>query len=842
VGTGEIKVIVQNNMSQVIETHSEVHASRRGLLWRRVRGVLVLAMGCLAIASPFLAGTLALFLVGLLLIAAGVLEMLETYSAHDEAGRFSAYLGGALSVLAGLLLLSQAQLFFRGLSLLVAGSFFIDGINKIVEAVHARKAGALWRWVLIRGLINVALALVLAFRWPVSGRAMVMIIVGIRMLTTGWSMLVGHLAPPKPAPAPSVGSHPDRRLGIPPHPEFAAFEQSLPAEEASLRWLNAVWCWTFLFVFFAIHIGRMHIEWNLIGMIAPLGAVVGDVGTTLIIAFGIILPCRLAWRRLTRPLERRGWKRLLARSDQGKVPGVVGKGWRVWLMARLRFSWRMSRVWRSPRAALAWGLQVGLPATAILIAVNPIWGFSWFFNSESWTTGIWDRWAEARTDLWRVKMIEAVQAHYRGRNIADDRLFMMEPEGVAGGADFSFLVLGDTGEGGAAQHSLRDQYLFLGQRPDVKFLVISSDVIYPEGAMLDYEPNFYLPFKGFTKPIYAIPGNHDWYDALEAFAANFLEPDAARVCMQARVEADNGWTTTKAHAIEAKIAEAARFRREYGVSTGWQRGPFFEVQAERFALIAVDTGVIRRVDTDQWAWLKAALERSKGKLVMVILGHPLYAGGRYQAGGDEPFAGEWLAQEESPEIAGYRLGSATAPFAAIHGLLREYHVSIVMAGDTHYFEHYVEAYEESGTGGTMCHFVNGGGGAYMSIGTPLDWPAHPAVPLCAFYPRKDLVIDKLDRETPAWKKPLWWWAKELHGWPLTAESLAGAFTYNRAPYLQSFVEVRVENSRDQVRLIPHGANGPLRWRELEAFGAVMPSEKTEEDPVQFVFPMPRKHP
>src|SRR5262249_8168356 len=150
----------------------------------------------------------------------------------------------------------------------------------------------------------------------------------------------------------------------------------------------------------------------------------------------------------------------------------------------------------SPRAALSWGLQVGLPLTAILIAVNPIWGFSWFFNSESWTTGIWNRWAEARTDTWREHMIEAVREQYQGKGFPDDRLFTLEPDGVKGSADFSFLVLGDTGEGGAAQHSLRDQYLFLGQRPDVKFFVVSSDVIYPQGALEDYEPNFYLPFKG----------------------------------------------------------------------------------------------------------------------------------------------------------------------------------------------------------------------------------------------------------------------------------------------------------------------------------------------------------
>jgi hypothetical protein len=108
---------------------------------------------------------------------------------------------------------------------------------------------------------------------------------------------------------------------------------------------------------------------------------------------------------------------------------------------------------------------------------------------------------------------------------------------------------------------------------------------------------------------------------------------------------------------------------------------------------------------------------------------------------------------------------------------------------------------------------------------------------CAFSPRKYALIEKLDRETPAWKAPLWLWVKHLRGWPLTAESMAGAFLYNRAPYLQSFVEVRVENTRNQVRLLPHGATGPLRWRDLETFGEVVPAGKTGEDTVEFVIPM-----
>jgi hypothetical protein len=348
-------------------------------------------------------------------------------------------------------------------------------------------------------------------------------------------------------------------------------------------------------------------------------------------------------------------------------------------------------------------------------------------------------------------------------------------------------------------------------------------VIYPSGAMFDYEPKFYLPFKGFTKPIYAIPGNHDWYDALEGFAANFLQPDAARACMVARIETDGRLTTTTEKRIDRYIKEAAQLRQDYGVSTGWQRGPFLEMQTERFALIVVDTGVLRSVDSKQWDWLRSALERARGKCVMAVLGHPLYAGGRYQGG--EEATGEWAGPKDAE------------PFVALHRLLKDYNVEVAMAGDTHYFEHYVEKYAAADGPRTMLHFVNGGGGAYISIGTPLDWPKKPALPDCAFFPSSEAVLSKLDRETPGWKMPLWLWAKDLRAWPFTAETVAGAFDYSRAPFFQSFVEVRVEGSANRVRLIPHGANGPLRWRDLQTFGALMPAGRADLDLVEFVVPL-----
>src|SRR4030095_743138 len=107
-----------------------------------------------------------------------------------------------------------------------------------------------------------------------------------------------------------------------------------------------------------------------------------------------------------------------------------------------------------------------------------------------------------------------------------------------GVSDFSFLVIGDPGEGDPSQQSLRDRYLLEGQREDVRFLVVASDVIYPAGAMKDYEFNFYLPFKGFEKPIYAIPGTHACFAALDPFNPTSREADAARAAIRARLEAD----------------------------------------------------------------------------------------------------------------------------------------------------------------------------------------------------------------------------------------------------------------------------------------------------------------
>ena len=396
----------------------------------------------------------------------------------------------------------------------------------------------------------------------------------LRIFGAGWNMITTPVHT-----AEQAGSDVIRSLGLPEHPELLRLGERLTREEMERRPYDRTWVLAFVATLFAIHVGRMQAEWTLIGLLGPVVAAVGDLAAALLIGFGVIGPARLAFRKLTRPLEHLCWMRVVGPRDSTASPRWLAR-WidrllRPWLTRRLRIWIRLRQMRYSLSFSIERGLQMGLPIVAVAVATVPIWGMSWYFNSENWAAAIYNSWAEQRTDAWRTAMVRAVRAAAPGTDLA--RAFTLAPPGLAG--DFAFLVIGDPGEGDASQHILRDQII----RADVRFMVISSDVV---------------------------------------FAATFFAPEAASAAMRARVESDHRLTSTTDSRIAWLVGEAARLRREYGVPTGFQQAPYFQIQTERFALLAVDTGVLRGVDPDQIAWLRAGLEQSRGKFTMAILGHP----------------------------------------------------------------------------------------------------------------------------------------------------------------------------------------------------------------------------
>jgi Calcineurin-like phosphoesterase/Short repeat of unknown function (DUF308) len=792
-----------------------------GLLRKRIAGGLLIALGAFALAAPMAAGRWSLAILGIPLIVLSVVEAYLAF-ASPRRGELSAYLPCLLALVAGNLLLLSSALVLSGLLLLLVAVLVIDGFGKILAG--RREPHAARVPITVSGLVDLGCAALLWYLNRIIGtERAVGIAVGAYIAAAGWRMLMAPVDAATPDVADeALTAHPDPALRLPPNEAFARLRAEADAASQTVRAADLMWMLTFAAVFLAIHLGRMPTTDTLLGISSPFVATAGDVLMTLVLVTMVILPARLVWRRLTRPLERVAWSIWLG-AKAGTAPMNRAADWLIgrWLEGRFSFAMRLRQARASLPAALILVLRLGLPVTAFFVAFNPIWGFTWYFNTESWATGVYQKMTELRVDPWRVAMTDAITRLYGADG---DDLFRINPSGLEGSGDFSFLVIGDPGEGDASQYSLISRYLELGRRDDVKFLVISSDVIYPAGSMHDYEANFYLPFQGFAKPIYAIPGNHDWYDALEGFNANFLEPKAARAAIEARVEADLGFTSTNARRIDKLMAEAARLRRQYGVDVGTQRAPFFEVQTEDFALLAIDTGVLRTVDERQWAWIERALGQSRGKFTIAIVGHPRFAGGR-----DLP-----------PTAQGHDVSESSENFAALYRLLARHNVRIAMAGDTHDFEYYRE--KIGGADGTqvMHHFVNGGGGAYLSIGTALDFPKQPAVSDWAFYPRSDVLRAKMDAEMPIWKQPFWYWIKWFNAWPFHIEALSGLFDFNRAPFFQSFMEVRVERSKRRVVLALNGVHGPLQWRDLQTGGTVLLPGGSLDDPVEFIVHIDRE--
>jgi len=195
---------------------------------------------------------------------------------------------------------------------------------------------------------------------------------------------------------------------------------------------------------------------------------------------------------------------------------------------------------------------------------------------------------------------------------------------------------------------------------------------------------------------------------------------------------------------------------------------------------------------------------------MAVLGHPKYAGG-------------------------VDTSLADPAFAALYDRLERAGARVLMAGDTHAFEHYLP----QTSGPPIHHFVNGGGGAYLSIGGALAWPEKAPTSSWEFYPPSDALRAKLDAETPAWKQPMWMWVKTFGAWPVSSETLSAMFDFNQSPFFQSFMEIRVERSKNRVVLALHGTNGPLRWRDLQISEGPASGSVPSDAPVEYVLDLKR---
>lgn len=166
-----------------IVSDSVKSSSRVGTAW----GFAVMICGILAIMAPFLSGIATTMLLAVLVTAAGLMITVYAFKAGSIWRGIFQFLFGGITIVCGIMMFLTPGLSMLTLTGVLLVYFLVDGIFGIISGFQAKPAEG-WGWVVTSGVASILLAYFLYSDWPVSGQYAIGILVGIRLIFTGWSI------------------------------------------------------------------------------------------------------------------------------------------------------------------------------------------------------------------------------------------------------------------------------------------------------------------------------------------------------------------------------------------------------------------------------------------------------------------------------------------------------------------------------------------------------------------------------------------------------------------------------------------------------------------------------
>ncbi len=173
-----------------------------------VLGMTTVILGILAMMAPMISGLAVTVVVAALLVAAGVAMTVYAFSAGTFWQGLFQFLFGGLTALAGVVVFARPLMGLASITMVLAVYFMVDGIATVVLGFRAKPTKG-WGWVVFSGIAAVVLSVLIWRDWPVSGQWAIGILVGVRLVMSGWVMImlggIGEAAARSPQrPAESV--------------------------------------------------------------------------------------------------------------------------------------------------------------------------------------------------------------------------------------------------------------------------------------------------------------------------------------------------------------------------------------------------------------------------------------------------------------------------------------------------------------------------------------------------------------------------------------------------------------------------------------------------------------
>src|SRR5208283_459755 len=147
-----------------------------------VEGVVLIILGVLAIAYPFVATIAVDLYVGWLFLIAGVVGLIALFATDEIAAFLWTIVTAALAVVLGVLLIWKPATGAMSLTFALTAFFFAEGLFQVITSIAYRKAmPSVWVWMLASGLCDLLLVAIIVAAWPLSAAWTLGLLAGINL-------------------------------------------------------------------------------------------------------------------------------------------------------------------------------------------------------------------------------------------------------------------------------------------------------------------------------------------------------------------------------------------------------------------------------------------------------------------------------------------------------------------------------------------------------------------------------------------------------------------------------------------------------------------------------------
>lgn len=157
-----------------------------------VIGITLAVLGVVAMLTAPIAGVATMMVLGVLLAATGIVEIVGAIRGAHQRRFWLTFLGGVLSLAAGVLVIAYPMRSLASTTLMLASFFVVAGLFRVITSMIDRYRD--WVWDLGYGVLVALLGTWALSTWPISSLVVIGMLVGAELLVRGGAWLGAAIA------------------------------------------------------------------------------------------------------------------------------------------------------------------------------------------------------------------------------------------------------------------------------------------------------------------------------------------------------------------------------------------------------------------------------------------------------------------------------------------------------------------------------------------------------------------------------------------------------------------------------------------------------------------------